>query len=181
MRRGAPTTSTSTAIIAQSVNLATTTPPPSTPSSPICPAANGSTYIATNKPTATQASDPHHEWQISNTILFFEILCDTHFMQQGNDSELVDEVGIMDLQVYSNISSLNDCLDICALYNFHIDDRDFPAQGCTGVAFGSGAFKQGQEGLYRWHTCWLQSNVSLGSPNHNAEYPGYDGAVLLGN
>ena len=85
----------------------------------------------------------------------------------------------MDLQVYSNISSLNGCLDTCALYNFHMDNNDFPAQGCTGVAFGSGASTQGQEGQHRWHTCWLQSNVSLGSPNHTKMDPGYDGAVLL--
>ena len=85
----------------------------------------------------------------------------------------------MDLQVYFNIASLNDCLDACALYNFHLDNRNFPAEGCTGVAFGSRANTQGQDGFNRYHTCWLQRGVLLGSPNHTATIPGYDGAVLL--
>ena len=152
MPRGAPTTGISTTIVTQSVNLPTTSPPSGPISSPTCPAANGSTYIATNKATATQASGV---WQISNPNLSFEILCNSRFVQHEDNN------GIMNLQVYSNVSSLNDCLDLCALYNFHMYSTNFPAQGCTGVSYGSGTNTQGQERENLLHTCWLASNTVL--------------------
>lgn len=157
----APVTITESGI----VNTITTTPTRSTLLG--CPSANGSTYTATNKPLPTIG--PQWDWHITNTSLFFEILCFTHYVAQDSL--------ITDLQIFTNVTSLNDCLDLCALYNFNARLENFPALGCTGIALGTGANLQ-QAGD-PWHTCWLKSNVTLGSLNDTATYPGYDGAVLL--
>ena len=79
----------------------------------------------------------------------------------------------MDLQLITNVSSLENCLDECALYNFRTKSGNFPAYGCTGVSWGHGV------NLNPTHTCWLKSNVTLGSPNNTVTWPGYDGGVLL--
>ncbi len=83
----------------------------------------------------------------------------------------------MDLQIITNVTSLSDCLDTCALYNFQMSIRNFPAYACTGIGWGRG------DGLNPvgdpWPVCWLKSNVSLESPNSTDISAGYDGAVLL--
>ena len=101
---------------------------------------------------------PFGPWQIPNTSLSFEIFCTTNFLQWGQ---------VLDLQVIENISSLNDCLDQCALYNFRTSAINFPARGCTGIAWNRGPYD----------LCWLKGNVTLGSPKLNE--PHTDGAVLL--
>ena len=138
------------------------------PSSP-CPAANGSIYTATNKPLPTL--HPQVQWASTETSLFFEILCHTTFLAGGNPS-------IMDLQIITNVTSLSDCLDVCALYNFQMSIGNFPAYACTGIGWGRG---NGNNPVGDpWPVCWLKSNVSLESPNGTDENVfGYDGAVLL--
>lgn len=141
------------------------TPTPTTAPSLTCPAANGSTYTATNKP-----SPPVHgqllAWQIPNATLSFEILCDTQFAANMDSS-------IRDIQIYPNVSSLSDCLDECALYNFRASSASFPSWGCTGVTLGIGNNPPTYDG------CWLQNNVTLSTPNYDASDLVYDAAVLL--
>ena len=156
----APTT------IIQSGKITTITPTPAKIPSPACPAANGSTYTATNKPLPT--IDPQWNYQIPETSLSFEILCYTNFAE-----------GPEILQILTNISSLNECLDECALYNFRMYPHLFPESGCTGIAFGTEAVRQ-QGGQKPLQLCWLKSGVTLTTQNETAESPGYDGAVLLG-
>lgn len=152
-------------------NVTTVTPTATQLSSPICPAGDSSTYIATNRPFPT--INPTRDWHIPNATLSFKILCYTHFVAQDSL--------ITDLQIYTNVSSLSDCLDRCALFNFNARAMNFPALGCTGIALGTGdVLRQSGEGTGGpWHTCWLKSNVSLNSPNVTGRYPGYEGAVLL--
>lgn len=132
----------------------------------VCPAGNGSTYIATNKPLPTIA--PQLQNQVTNTSFSFEILCNTNFIEGGS---------IIDLQIITNTSTLNDCLDACSLYNFRTSRKHFPAYACTGIAWGPGIYEQ-QAGVQE-PVCWLKGNVTLGSPNSTAMLPNYDGAVLL--
>ena len=146
--------------VTQSGAVSTITPTTSAHASPSCPAANGSTYIASNKPTPVDPS------QVTQTSFPFEILCNKNTAEGGN---------IVDMQLITNVSSLNDCLDQCALFNFRSKQAHFPADACTGVSWGRGT------DLDRYHTCWLKSNVTLASPNNTETYPGYDGAVLLTN
>ena len=84
-----------------------------------CPASNGSTFTATNKPLQIDAS------QIPETALYFEILCDTNHAEGGL---------VMDMQLISNVVSLSDCLDACALYNFQMKSDHFPDYACRGVS-----------------------------------------------
>ena len=79
----------------------------------------------------------------------------------------------MDMQLIANVSTLNDCLDICALFNFQMRLEHFPAYACTGVSWGHGF------NLNPRHICWLKSNVTLGSSNDTSIWPGYDAGVLL--
>ena len=151
-------------------NVTTVTPAPTQFPSPLCPAGDSSTYTATNRPLPTL--NPSRNWHIPNATLSFKILCYTHFGAQDRF--------IVDLQIYSNVSSLSECLDRCALFNFNARAINFPALGCTGIAFGTGdLLRQTEEIGGPWHTCWLKSNVSLESPNVTVRYPGYEGAVLL--
>ena len=76
----------------------------------------------------------------------------------------------MDMQLISNVASLSDCLDACALYNFQMKSDHFPDYACRGVSWGHG---------FGLHTCWLKSNVTLASSNDTSIYPGYDAGVLL--
>ena len=109
----------------------------------------------------------------TNATLSFKILCYTHFVAQDSL--------ITDLQIYTNVSSLSECLDRCALFNFNARAINFPALGCTGIALGTGDMFRptGGDTGGPWHTCWLKSNVSLESFNDTAYLPGYDGAILL--
>lgn len=157
--------------ITQSGNVTTITPT-STTLPPLCPAGDSSTYVATNKPLPTIV--PYWGWHIPNDTLSFKILCFTHFVAQDSL--------ITDLQIYTNVSSLNDCLDRCALFNFNARLENFPTLGCTGIALGTGdnLLQAGGQTGGPWHTCWLKSNVSLESLNDTGRNPGYEGAVLLG-
>ena len=146
-------------------NVTTVTPTPTQLPSPICPAGDSSTFIATNRPLPT--IDPKWNWHIPNATLSFKILCYTHFVAQDSL--------ITDLQIYTNVSSLSECLDRCALFNFNARAMNFPALGCTGIAWRPTGGETGGP----WHTCWLKSNVSLESLNDTAKFPGYEGAVLL--
>lgn len=148
--------------ITLSADLSTITPTPTTLPSPSCPAANGSTYVATYKPQETP--DPLGKWEISSSSLSFEIFCNTNFCQKGT---------VLDIQMIENITSLNDCLDQCAFYNFRVPKYNFPALGCTGTAW-----------IWTELICWLKRNVILGSSNclmnGTLQLPDADGAVLLG-
>ena len=152
-------------------NITTVTPTPTQLPSPICPAGDSSTYIATNRPLPT--IDPKWNWHIPNATLSFKVLCYTHFVAQDSL--------ITDLQIYTNVSSLSECLDRCALFNFNARAINFPALGCTGIAWATGDLSRetGEDTGGTWHTCWLKSNVSLESLNDTAKFPGYEGAVLL--
>lgn len=169
---GVPSASTKGSDLTVTTTLSGTVTTRSLPSTTLpyspCPAANGSTYTATNKPLPTMY--PQVQSQTFEKSFFFEILCYTTFNPGGNPS-------IMDLQILPNTTSLSDCLDACALYNFQMSIVNFPAYACRGVGWGRG------EGVNpvanQWPVCWLKSNVSLGSPNATEESVGYDGAVLL--
>ena len=139
-------------IITELDNVATVTPTSTPRPSPICPAWDGSTYIATNRPQPTIDPNLH----IPKATLSFKVLCYSNFVSQ-----------ITDMQIYTNVFSLREYLNRCALFNFNAAAKTWPGVGCTGIALGTGA-------------CWLKSNVSLDSPNGTATYPGYEGAVLLG-
>ena len=144
----------------QSGQIATVTPTPDTLPSRGCPATNGSTYTATNKLSRTDAS------QIPNSSLKFEILCDTTYDEGGS---------LMDIQLIADVSTLNDCLDICALYDFQMRLENFPAHACTGVSWGYG----NNPNVSPRYICWLRNNVTLASTNETSEHRGYDSGILL--
>lgn len=146
--------------VTQVGDTSTITPAPTMSPSQTCPAANGSTYTASNRPRMTDSS------QITQTSLAFEILCDTNTAEGGS---------VLDIQLITNVSSLNDCLDVCALYNFQTRRQHFPKYACTGVSWGYAEVPKPS------HSCWLKSGVKLGSPNNTDTLPGYNGAVLLDN
>ena len=158
--------------LTESRTILTSTSTPSTPPSAICPAANGSIYSATNKPHLTINSGLSS--QINQTTLSFEVLCYTNFVEGTVEGS---KNSVMDLQLISNVSSLADCMDACALYNFQMREHNFPAYACTGLAWGVEAYLQ-QLG-FGWPVCRLKNNVTLSSTNDSASYPGCDGAVLL--
>lgn len=136
-------------------NITTVTPTSTQLPSPICPAGDSSTYIATNRPLP--AINSQYDWHIPNATLSFKILCHTHFVAPGNF--------ITDLQIYTNVSSLSECLDRCALFDFNARPKNFPTLGCTGITWGSADILRQTEGTGGpWHTCWLQSNISLATP-----------------
>lgn len=133
------------------------------PSASSCPAANGSTYTATNKPLPTIA--PELKLQIPVSSLSFEILCNTNLAENGQ---------IIDILLITNVSTLDQCLDECALYSFRTRLGNFPAYACTAVAWGLDIFP--------WPVCWLKSGATLGSYNSTGNptaYIGVDAGVLL--
>lgn len=133
------------------------------PSASACPAANGSTYTATNKPLPTIA--PELELLIPVSSLSFEILCNTNLAQDGH---------IIDILLITNVSTLDQCLDECALYSFRTPLPNFPAYACTAVAWGLESFP--------WPVCWLKSNATLGSYNSTGNataFTSVDAGVLL--
>lgn len=81
----------------------------------------------------------------------------------------------MDIQVVGNVSTLNECLDLCALYDFRMRKENFPAHACTGASWGY----DNDEAFGPRNICWLRNNVTLSSSNQTLEYPGYDSGVLL--
>lgn len=127
-----------------------------TVSSPVCPADDRSAYIATNKPSRKEGPD----LEITNTSLVYQIYCYTNYV--GNPP-------VIDLQTLYDVTSLQGCLEACALYSFQTKPVDFPAFACTGIAWAAGATR----------ICWLKSNVTSSSANGTDEYPGITGAVMV--
>ena len=77
------------------------------------------------------------------------------------------------MQIIANVSTLTDCLDECASYNFRTPVEYFPAWACMGVSWGKGHPPY----VYSAPYCWLKANVTLGSDG--PEGGGFDGAVML--
>lgn len=132
-KRKSSTSSIPIITVTQSGNIFTTTQAPaitstapstSTTTSPVCPAANGSSYIATNKPSSSLGP----EYVISGTSLTYQILCNTNF-RTNNITAAVD------MQIINNVTSLKECLDACALYSFQTPPNNFPALGCSGAVW----------------------------------------------
>ena len=102
-------------------NVNTVTPTSTPRPSPICPAWDGSTYIATNRPQPTIDPNLH----IPNATLSFKVLCYSNFVSQ-----------ITDMQIYTNVFSLGECLDRCALFQFQRGSQDVARsgvyRGCVG-------------------------------------------------
>ena len=152
---------TTTSITAtQSRQVTMVTPTPKVLSFRGCPKTNGSTYTATNEISRPDGS------QIDYSSLDFEILCDTEFVEGGS---------VMDIQLVANVSTLNECLDLCALYDFQMRRENFPAHACTGASW----VYDNDEAKSPRYICWLRNNVTLGSSNWTSIYPGYDSGVLL--
>ena len=144
----------------QSGQVATITPTPGLLPSRGCPKTNGSTYTATNEIPQEDASQIHY------TSLKFEILCDTTYDEGGS---------VMDIQLVANVSTLNECLDLCALYDFQMREENFPAHACTGASWAH----DNDAAVSPRYICWLRNNVTLGSSNGTWEHAGYDSGVLL--
>ena len=109
---------------------------------------------------------PQTGYIIANSSLSFEVFCDT---------QLTAVDGIVDVQVVTNISTLNDCMDLCALYNFQVPASVFQMHACTGIAWGQDDRLQSPG--ERWPLCWLKNNVTLSQVRW--KITGYHGAVLL--
>ena len=154
--------------VTQSGTTITISSTPATLPSASCPAANGSTYTATNKPLPTFA--PELGLQVASTSLLFEILCNTNLAEENGH--------IIDIQLIPNVSTLNDCLEECALYSFRTKLQHFPANACTAVAWGT--YDALQEAGDPWPVCWLKSNATLESANQTNTKGTTSGAVLLG-
>ena len=148
-------TSPNTGMMSDNVTTATPAPAvPTTLSSAVCPAVNGSTYTITN-PIAPTAR-PYKQTMYSS--LAYKILCDTNFSARPT---------VVDLQALSNTSPLGDCLYACALYSFQTPPYEFPAHICSGLAWES-----------ENNMCWLKSNISLSSTNQTSN-PMPDAAVMI--
>ena len=81
----------------------------------------------------------------------------------------------MDIQLIDNVSTLNDCLDTCALYDFQMRSDNFPAHACTGVSWGH----DNNPNIDPRYICWLKNNATLGTSNESLAHPGYDSGILL--
>lgn len=154
--------------VTQTDNIFTTTPASAstsaTPSIPIasslvCPTANGSTYDATNKPSSILSP----EWVIPNTYLTYQILCNTNF--RSNDGSNDGFAAAVDLQIINSVTSLQDCLDACALYSFQTMPHNFPVFGCRGLVWNSTV-----------SGCWLMRNLTLSESDTET---GLHAAILL--
>ena len=161
---------TASNITACSTTLTSPTPTPTSPPTQICPAANGSTYVATKTHANNPVSSFHPYQQIQNSTFSFEILCNINFVDSFQPG-----TSIIDLQIITNVSTLTDCMDECALYSFRTTKNYFPAWACTGVSWGEGLPPE----QFSAPVCWLKANVSMASPNGTDLYGGFDGAVLL--
>ena len=151
-----PTRTTAT----QSDQVNVITPTPDVVPSGGCPKVNGSTYTATNKISEADAS------QIDYSSLTFEILCDTTYDEGG---------AIMDIQLVANVSTLHECLNHCALYDFQMRKENFPGHACTGASWA----QDNDVTVSPRHLCWLRNNVTLGSSNRTSEHAGYHSGILL--
>ena len=126
-----------------------------------CPKTNGSTYTVSKEISQADVS------QINHSSLEFEILCDTTYDEGGS---------LMDMQLISNVSTLNECLDLCALYDFQMRRENFPAYACTGASWAYNT----DVAVTPRYICWLRNNVTLGSSNvTTSEHSGFDSGILL--
>ncbi len=82
---------------------------------------------------------------------------------------------MMDIQEITNVSTLNDCIDLCAKYDFQMRDDNFPAHACTGASWGY----NNKVDVDPRYICWLRNNVTLGTKNYISTIPGYDSGILL--
>ena len=82
----------------------------------------------------------------------------------------------MDIQLIANVSTLNECLDLCALYDFQMRKENFPAHACTGATWNRDNV---DVTVSPRHLCWLRNNVTLGSRNTTSEHAGHDSGILL--
>ncbi|MCJ1461284.1 hypothetical protein MMC28_011666, partial [Mycoblastus sanguinarius] len=122
-----------------------------------CPSANSTTYTATNKPQPTLSP----QFQRPNETLEYEVLCDTN-----------EQSFVSDLQDLSNVTSLRECIDACALFTFQ---SPATTGACTAVVWTNDRDGQLNPGT---NECILKANVTLSSVNESSNSPGYDGAVL---
>ena len=152
------TTTRTTATQSGRVNVIT--PTPKVLPSRGCPKTNGSTYTATNEISQADASQIHY------STLNFQILCDTTYDEGGY---------IMDIQLVANVSTLDECLDLCALYDFQMREENFPAHACTGASWAH----SNDAAVSPRYICWLRNNVTLGSTNETSQHAGYDSGILL--
>ena len=144
----------------QSGQVTMITPTPNMLPSRGCPKTNGSTYTATKEISQEDVTQIHY------TSLKFEILCDTTYDEGGS---------LMDIQLVANVSTLNECLDLCALYDFQMRRENFPAHACTGASWAH----DNDPAASPRYICWLRNNVTLGSSNKTSEDPGFDSGILL--
>ena len=87
---------------------------------------------------------------------------------------------MLDLQYISNVSSLQDCIDACALYTWQANAPTYMYQRCTGAIWGNGRGVEIESGLM--DLCVLKTNITEDIVyyfNSSDYYPGYDAAVLL--
>ena len=75
------------------------------------------------------------------------------------------------------MSSLQDCIDACALYTWQAFPLTYRSTGCTGAVWANGRGGQLDDALP--DVCVLKTNISKSSSNDSINVPGYDGAVLL--
>ena len=115
----------------------------STVSSPVCPAADGANYTATNKPPSSFADS----YAIPDTSLTYQVLCKTNFIAGANAA--IDYAAI-DSQVVYNVTSFKDCLDTCALYIFQTPAYTLPSLGRTGLVWDPNDLE-----------CYLKNNITL--------------------
>lgn len=132
----------------------------STPSATACPAADGTTY----SPLIPGTSQPY---RINGTDLAYTIRCKTDYAGGaafGNPS-------VVDLQIFSNVDSLDSCIDACATYSNQVVQATNASASCVAVGWISA---QG------W--CYLKSGVTSSSYNNtgNLATHAVDSAIQVG-
>ena len=75
------------------------------------------------------------------------------------------------------MSSLQDCMDACALYTWQAYSLTYNSTGCTGAVWSNG--RGGRLDDASPDVCVLKANINMESFNDSEGVPGYDGAVLL--
>ena len=75
------------------------------------------------------------------------------------------------------MSSLQDCIEACALYTWHAYSLTYNSTGCTGAGWSNGRGGQLNDGLT--DVCVLKANINMENYNNSNGVPGYDGAVLV--
>jgi hypothetical protein len=107
-------------------------------------------------------------YQINGTVLTYHIYCSTDF------SANVENPNITDIQILYRVATLDDCITLCASYNYALSSIGNPewSQLCSGVAY--------TEPEATWSAsvrCYLKSGVRKDAVNLTV--PGeVDSAVL---